>query len=297
MNEFDFINQITKSLKKQGGAIYRGVGDDSAALKIAALKGKFLLVSNDDLYENRHFLANFPPRGVGYKLIAANASDIFASGGEPKFANLSAAISPAINEGWAAELFLGALEACAEFGIEIIGGNTARAETSHFGAAILGAANRFVSRGGAKIGDDLWLTAPLGKSAIGLKALLSGDLTSEIALSHLYPKLPIKLSPLIARFASAAIDISDGFLGDAGHLIAASGVGFEARDPALIVANGADLEIALNSGEEYQILFTAPVKYRAKFEAAGAIKIGAATLEKSLAIGGKIYETKGFTHF
>ncbi|MDR2151937.1 MAG: thiamine-phosphate kinase [Helicobacteraceae bacterium] len=302
-NEFEIIQTLTKRLKTSAEGVVQGIGDDAACVMIG---GELLLISNDDMRENVHFRRDFPPRGIGYKLIAANASDILACGGVPKWINLSVGFPPDLDENWAIELYDGVAQATRELNMVVTGGNVSRSDRIQLGGAVFGTTTRFVSRGGAKIGDDLWLSASLGDSRLGLDSLLEGAKNEALANMHLYPKLALALQPLIAAFASSAIDISDGFLGDVGHLAKASGVGFEIDNPKAMISNAtltrmgdenAALDFALNSGEEYRLLFTAPIKSRKTFLDAGAILIGRAKADKTVAIGGKLVETRGFSHF
>ena len=193
-----------------------------------------------------------------------------------------------------------------EFNVALTGGNLSRCDRVQLGGAILGTTTRFVSRDGAKIGDDLWLSAPLGGSRLGLESLLKGENNETLANKHLYPKLALNFQALIAAFASGAIDISDGFLGDIGHLMRSSGVGFEIDDPKALISNETlaalgdfdkALDFALNSGEEYKLLFTAPIDARERFASVGAILLGRATAGKTARIGGKPFKPRGFSHF
>ncbi|MDR2638343.1 MAG: thiamine-phosphate kinase [Helicobacteraceae bacterium] len=302
-SEFEIIGLLTKRLRTRGRGVIQGVGDDCACV---AAGGELLLISNDDMRENVHFRRDFPPRGVGFKLIAANASDILACGGVPKWINLSIGVPADLDESWLIELYDGVNDALERFGVTATGGNLTRCESVQLGGAILGTTTRFVSRRGAKAGDDLWLSAPLGASRLGLEALLKGSADETLAKMHLYPRLALALQPLIARYASSAIDISDGFLGDLGHLAEASGVGFEVSDPKALIADEAllaigdfdkALDFALHSGEEYQLLFTAPSDAHKTILDAGAIAIGRAIADRKLISGGKTYAPRGFSHF
>ncbi|MDR2035006.1 MAG: thiamine-phosphate kinase [Helicobacteraceae bacterium] len=301
--EFDIIEKLAKRLTSADESILSGIGDDCAC---AAIGGELLLIANDDMRENVHFKRHFPPRDVGYKLIIANVSDILACGGVPKWINLSIGFPSDLDFGYLAALYDGINEALLEFKIAVTGGDTTRCDSIQLGATILGTTTRFVSRGGASIGDYLFLSAPLGKSRLGLEALLRGELCDPFAKAHLRPKLAIALAPIVAKYAASAIDVSDGFLGDAGHLIRASGVGFEIDNPQGLIAPevfdrfgdfDAALEFALNSGEEYRLLFTATIEERERFLNAGAILLGRAVKQKTLTIEGKQYNPIGFSHF
>ncbi|GHV07404.1 thiamine-monophosphate kinase [Campylobacterota bacterium] len=299
LNEFELIDAITKWLNPGSKKILKPIGDDCACVKIG---GKLALLSNDEQIENTHFKRSFDPHGVGYKLIAANVSDIYACGGKPKFVNLALAVPSDLDERWIGKLYDGINEACMAFGVSVTGGNTTRSDTLAIGAFIVGTTSRFVPRSGAKAGDLLYVSAPLGASRFGLERLLAGEAKHPLTEAHLYPKLPSEIVKTVRKYASACIDISDGFLGDLRQIAKTSGVGFRIDDPSqiadmrLIAELGSEKakEYALYGGEEYQLLFTAPRKYRDKF---ALEPIGEALEARLFSIGGVRKEAQGFDHF
>lgn len=302
-HEFDLIGSLISRLHPADASVVAGPGDDCACVRVG---GELLLISNDEQIEDRHFTRAFPARGVGYKLIAANVSDILACGGVPKWVNLSLALPPQLDQAWVEALYDGIKEACENFGVSVTGGNTAASQKLHIGAFILGTAARFVPRSGARPGDGLFLSGPLGEARAGLEKLLSGEMDHPLAKTHLYPAVALHLQPLIGAFATAAIDISDGLAGDLGHLMAQSGVGFEIADPSRLYASklagwlGGEekaLEYALFGGEDYQCAFTLPPDRTDQALALGCLAIGQATAAKTLKVGQKTIAPKGFEHF
>ncbi|MGE4295403.1 MAG: thiamine-phosphate kinase [Campylobacterales bacterium] len=301
-HEFELIRTLVSTLSAPGESIVAGPGDDCACVRIG---GELLLISNDEQIEDRHFKRSFPPHGVGYKLIAANVSDILACGGTPKWVNLSLALPGNLPQSWIEALYRGIDEACRVFGLSVTGGNTAAADKLHIGAFILGTAKRFVPRSGARPGDVLMLGGTPGKSRAGLEKLLLGQNDHPFCKAHLYPAVPLHLQPLIETYATAAIDISDALAGDLGHLMTQSGVGFEIADPGLLcdgalaaeAGEAAALEYALFGGEDYLPLFTVDAAHAAFAQAQGCVAIGRATRETVLKVGQKYITPKGFEHF
>jgi thiamine-monophosphate kinase len=293
-DEFALIKKLTGGFKR--------VGDDCACVQAG---GKLLLISNDDQIENTHFTRSFPPRGVGYKLIASNVSDILSCGGIAKYINISLHIPNDINEKYILEVYEGIKEACVEYAADITGGNTSASATLALGAFVIGETDRFVTRGGAREGDLLYISAPFGRSRFGLERLLKGETNHPLSNAHLYPKLPTHIQPLIAGFATSAIDVSDGFLGDLGHIAEKSGVGFNIYDRSSII----DQELlrfmdkksavgyALNSGEEYQLIFTIAPYDKKEADRYSILPIGEAISGQGLFLEGRAVRVKGFMHF
>jgi thiamine-monophosphate kinase len=297
-NEFELINSLTSRFKQKDSKVITTIGDDAACVKIGK---KNVLISNDGQIENVHFLRSFPPHGVGYKLIASNVSDILACGGKAKWVNLSIALPQDIKQQWLEELYNGVNQACKDFNICVIGGNTTKSATLAIEAFIVGTTKRIILRSGAKEGDLLYVSAPLGSSRFGLEQLLKGDLAHPLSKSHLYPLLPIKLSKIVRKYASSCIDISDGLAGDIGQIMNSSHIGFAINNLDIMIddrlLNYMDrqsaIKYAVDSGEEYQLLFTVPRKYAKKIQ---LVPIGFATKKQELAIDGKIIDAIGYRH-
>lgn len=313
MNEFERIEHWTKSLNQKDESIKVPIGDDCALVESGGLK---LLLSNDEQIEGHHFKRHFPPKGVGFKLIASNVSDIYACGGTPLWVNLAIALPPELPEGWMLSFYEGVSSACERFKLSITGGNTAASDTLSLGAFIVGRCDRFIARRGAKPDERLMLTGPLGESRAGLEHLLAeraiqSETDNAVVKSHLYPDLPSKLVAFIAEHATSAIDISDGLAGDLGHLMAQSGVGFLIEEPEALYSphlleycrqdGKRALKYALFGGEDYQIAFTLPESQVKKAQSLGASLIGRATDTQKLQIHGPKealeLPAKGFVHF
>lgn len=249
------------------------VGDDAALF--APRPGMQLAVSTDMLVAGTHFFADADPDALGWKTLAVNLSDLAAMGAEPRWAVLALSL-PTADERWIAEFARGFF-ACAEaFGVDLAGGDTTRGPlnlcVTIFGELPAGAA---ITRGGALPGDDVWITGSPGQAALGL-AHLRGEITlcaddARRCLDALHrPQPRVAFGLALRGVASAMLDVSDGLLGDLGHILERSDCGAVVDldmlplDP--LRAAGADATLArrslLSGGDDYELLFTAPATQR-----------------------------------
>ena len=283
-----------------------GVGDDAALLQPAA--GCELAVSTDLLLEGRHFAARAAPRALGHKALAVNLSDMAAMGAVPRWATLALAL-PSADEGWLAAFAEGFYALAARFKVDLVGGDTTRGPLA-LCVTILGEvpAGTALRRDGAKPGDDIWVSGELGAAAFALE-----HPENARAARRLHePEPRVALGERLRGLASAAIDISDGFAQDLGHILERSGVGavvryaelpkFPVREVAL------EQRCVLAGGDDYELAFTAPPAARARVEAlapalgvaltrVGAIQAGAMRLELLDARGTPMVVMPGYDHF
>ncbi len=249
------------------------VGDDAALMR--ARPGMQLAVSTDMLVAGTHFLADTDAEDLGWKTLAVNVSDLAAMGAEPRWALLAVAL-PAADEGWIAAFARG-LFACAEaFGIDLVGGDTTRGPLT-LSVTIIGElpAGAAITRAGGRAGDDLWVSGQPGRAALGLAALRGEARLHEAARAECVaalqrPQPRVALGLALRGLASAMLDVSDGLLGDLGHILERSGVGAVIDVAALplpaLLATGADPALArrclLAGGDDYELLFAAPTGAR-----------------------------------
>lgn len=267
-----------------GDEVLVGIGDDAAVIK--GRGGKDLIVCCDLMAEGVHFRSEWtPPRILGRKALAVSLSDIAAMGGVPKFALVSLALPRECSSGFIDEFFEGLFELADANGVSLIGGDTSSSRDSLFidvsviGECESGAA---VTRRGANIGDILYVSGSLGGSALGLSLLEGGfriddskstDARSRAVLKHLVPEPQLKLGRALgeARLASAMIDISDGLSTDLWHILDESDCGALINAAAIPIAECVRsiasaapeidaLRLAVDGGEEYELLFTSPNK-------------------------------------
>ena len=272
LSEFDLIKRYFQ--RPALGRAVLGIGDDCALL--APAPGRQLAISSDMLVEGRHFFAGADPRMLGHKALAVNLSDLAAMGARPVGFTLALAL-PAADPAWL-EGFSGGLFALAdEFGCELIGGDTTRGPLNIcitvFGELAPGHALR---RDAARAGDDIWISGTLGDARLALAGYLS-EMTLAPALHakaatrmHMpTPRVALGLALASAPLAHAALDISDGLVGDLQHILAASRVGatldVDALPAGLALARQPQevrRRFTAAGGDDYELCFTAPHQQR-----------------------------------
>jgi thiamine-monophosphate kinase len=278
MGEFDLIDRYFKRPARRSPL---GVGDDCALL--APKPGMQLAVSTDMLVEGRHFLSTVDPFKLGHKALAVNLSDLAACGAAPLAFTLALAL-PEANEAWLAPFGRGLLALADEFDCELVGGDTTRGPLNIcitvFGEVPAGQA---LLRSGARAGDDIYVSGTLGDARLALEVFRGGlavpAAAFELARARLEQPTPrVALGQALRGVATAAIDVSDGLLGDLGHVLHQSRVGaridVDAAYGLLATSNVAglhaerQLEFVLAGGDDYELAFTAPPAQRSAVEAA-----------------------------
>jgi thiamine-monophosphate kinase len=261
--EFDAI----RALLRVWGANASGIGDDAAVLSLPA--GESLVVSTDASFEGVHFRREWlEPREIGARATAAALSDLAAMAATPIGLLLALGVPPHWRDALDA-LAAGVGDVASAVECPIVGGNVTRAAELSLTITVLGASARPLTRAGARPGDVLYLTGVLGGPGAALDALLRGKSPREIDRARFAaPRPRIAESHWLAeRDATAAIDISDGLVADAGHLAAASGVRVTLELASLPRLDGISPESAASSGEEYELLATFPADARIDTEA------------------------------
>ena len=311
-SEFEIIDRYFKKKMKQTAL---GVGDDAAIINIK--KNREIVISSDMLVENVHFLKNANPARLGWKSLAVNLSDIAAMGATPRWATLSISL-PKINHGWLEEFSKGFFKCADQFGIDLIGGDTTKGPLT-ISITTMGdiKKNKSLLRSGAKINDDIWVTGQLGMASMGLASLqgtlkLAPSLKVKCIKALETPIPKVLIGSHLSRYANSCIDISDGLVQDLKHVLKASTVGASLLlneipyDPFIHASK--KYQFALNGGDDYELLFTAPKKHRLAIEKIAkktdtAINIiGVITKNKPLKImdqkGKSIsFNKRGFDHF
>ena len=278
MGEFELIDRFFKRTASRNPL---GIGDDCALL--APAPGMQLAVSSDMLVEGRHFLSTVDPFKLGHKALAVNLSDLAACGAKPLAFTLALSM-PSADEAWLEPFSRGLLALAEEHGCELVGGDTTRGPLNIcitvFGEVPQGQA---LLRSGAHAGDDLYVSGTLGDARLALEAF-RGSLslpagTFEAARARMEQPTPrIALGLALRGIATSAIDVSDGLLGDLGHILRRSGVGARvdadaaARTMAAPRGGAVDeelrLEYTLSGGDDYELVFTAAPSQREAVAAA-----------------------------
>jgi thiamine-monophosphate kinase len=272
LSEFDLIARyFTRPLQHAGRAVL-GIGDDCALL--APSPGMQLAISSDMLVEGRHFFPQADPAKLGHKSLAVNLSDLAAMGARPVAFTLALSLPEARSE-WLAAFSGGLFRLADEQGCELIGGDTTRGPLNIcitiFGELPPGQALR---RDAARIGDDIWISGTLGDARLALagyrQEIVIDTATIEAAAVRMHEPTPrVALGIALQGIAHAAIDISDGLIGDLGHILQRSNVGATLNADALPAGPALTRlpqemrrRFMLAGGDDYELCFTAPASGR-----------------------------------
>jgi thiamine-monophosphate kinase len=288
LGEFPLIERLEGIIAVERSDIIIGIGDDVAVL--ADTDEEFLLATVDSQVERVHFLRHeISPHQLGRRALAINLSDIAAMGGRPQVALVSLALPADTEVTWMEDLYRGLREEADRYGTAVVGGNIARSPGGVFiDVCVLGRVRHehLLRRSGARPGDQVLVTGQLGQAGAGLKLLLDPDLSVEasdrdLLLTHLLtptPRVTEAAAIAHAGLATAMIDISDGLSSDVGHICERSQVGVriwaERLPISAAVRHVAELtstppwQLALASGEDYELCFTAPPEAVEKLMAA-----------------------------
>ncbi len=296
-SEFQVIERYFAPLADPDPSISLGMGDDCALLSIS--QPTELAFSIDTLVEGVHFLPDIAPEDLAWRLLGSSVSDLAAMGAEPLWLTLALTL-PDIDEAWLSSFSSALKQACQQMGIRLIGGDTTSGRCRVLSAQVHGrvAPGTALTRSGAQPGDLICVSGTLGDSRAGL-ALLRGEVEScdQTAADYLktryhrpQPRLALGRS-LIGR-ASAAIDISDGFLADLCHLLKRSAVGASVDVSSLpisselqgLVDDDRAIHWASTGGEDFELCFTLPETELASLQSAQALPIS---------VVGKVVSGKG----
>lgn len=250
-----------------------GPGDDCALVQPSP--GMQLAITTDMLVAGTHFFPDTNPYNLGWKALAVNLSDLAAMGAKARWVTLAGAL-PAVDEAWIAQFADGFFACAAEYGVDVIGGDTTRGPLNVSITAIGEVApGEALRRDGARIGDQIWVSGRPGLASLGL-----AQLQGKIDLPAPWPRLCIAalekprprlaLGQALVGLAHAAIDVSDGLLADLGHIAERSGCAAQVKLVQLPhLPKGESyqaelrkmaLECQLTGGDDYELVFTAPAE-------------------------------------
>jgi thiamine-monophosphate kinase len=319
LGEFDLIQRYF-SRPVQRAVL--GVGDDCALL--APTPGQQLAVSGDLLVEGRHFLSTVPPQALGHKALAVNLSDLAACGAAPFAFTLMLAL-PRIDEAFLQGFSDGLYALADRHRIELVGGDTTAGPLT-VGITVMGEVppGQALRRDGAQVADDLWVShepgGGIGDARLALEVLrdracVQADAFAGLRRAMEWPQPRVALGLALRGIAHAAIDLSDGLCGDLGHVLARSRVGAELDLAALPRSSALATQplalqqrCLLGGGDDYELLFSAPVSARSGVQRAAegagvaATRIGSVQAETGLRVrtpDGRItpQPARGFDHF
>jgi thiamine-monophosphate kinase len=249
-----------------------GVGDDCALLRPRA--GFQLAMSCDMLVEGRHFLSTVPPRRLGHKALAVNLSDLAACGAQPLGFLLALAL-PAVDEAFLDGFAQGLWDLAGEHDLDLVGGDTT-AGPLNICITVVGEVpeGQALLRSGARPGDDLWVSGTLGDARLALETFrgrvaLGAEAFAQARAAMEQPQPRVALGRALRGIASSAIDVSDGLVGDLGHVLRQSRVGAVVDLDALPRSEvlrrqpqPLQVQCLLAGGDDYELLFTAPASSR-----------------------------------
>lgn len=255
-----------------------GVGDDCALVDVT--NGMDLAISTDTMVSGTHFFPDVDPENLGHKALAVNLSDMAAMGAMPYWAMLAITL-PNVDHAWLEAFAKGFFDLAQEYNVSLIGGDTTRGPALVMTITIMGEvpAGAALRRGGAKVGNDIWVSGNVGDAALAVahrhgKLVLAEDDYRE-AVMRLYEPTPrVALGQALRGLATSAIDVSDGLLADLTHICKLSGVG-ATIDLAAVPVSGigakhigsdAGRDAIVAGGDDYELCFTAHPNSRESIE-------------------------------
>lgn len=283
--EFDIIQRYFATPQPTiANNVQQAIGDDCAITHLAS--NQSLAITTDTLVEHIHFLADIRPQDLAYKALAVNFSDLAAMGAKPAWVSLALTL-PHIDHAWLNAFSQSFFQTLADYQVTLIGGDTTKGPlcltiTAH-GLVEKGKA---LYRHGAKVGDDIYVSGSLGDSSAGLALLQQQNRSSDakravdfsqefLIQRHLRPTPQVALGLHLVGIAHAAIDISDGLMGDLGHILQASQCSAELElahlplSSSLVEQMGLTkaTQLALTGGEDYELCFTVSPDKQAQLQA------------------------------
>jgi thiamine-monophosphate kinase len=312
MDEFGIIREYFTSPVNRNDVVL-GSGDDCAIVDVPA--GKQLAITTDTLVNGVHFPENTSAFDVGYKSLAVSLSDLAAMGATPAWVTATLTL-PKPDKTWLAEFARGVFTLAKVHNVQLIGGDLTYGPLSVTVQAIgLLPKGQGLKRSGARAGDLIYVTAPLGDAGLALrflqgKIMVAKEFQEGILKRLNQPEPRVKAGEELLNIASSAIDLSDGLAGDLKHMLKTSGVGARIfvdklpLSPALQQSVSFDeaIALALSAGDDYELCFTVPKAKIDLMETHDFICIGEITAEPTCIfqfIDGKKYhgEPTGFKHF
>ena len=273
MKEADIINALKLSIGQSHPDVLLPIGDDGSIINLE--NNKQMVTVTDAITVDVHYPAGIEAKAIGHRCLAVNLSDMAAMGGVARWANLVFSM-PSIDPHWVKDFIDGFSEIANHNNINLTGGDTIRGP-EFFTVSLQGYVekNQYISRNGAKVGDLIYVSGSLGSAAYGLELIKQNNsaLRNDFTDAFLYPKPRNNEGCLIAKYASAMIDISDGFFIDLQKISSHIGLGFTVDVSKLpIDANlinelsvNRAIEYALSGGDDYELCFTIPNQLERQF--------------------------------
>ena len=272
-DEFAIIQDYFRGIGKPSVNTCLGIGDDAAVVDLPP--GRQQVVCMDTLISGVHFPVDTAAADIAHKALAVNLSDLAAMAATPDWFQLSLSL-PTADRVWLKQFAEGLDDTAQEFSVQLIGGDTCRGPLS-ITVQIAGqvVADEYVGRSGASAGDLVLVSGQLGNAGLGLahlsgRLVLPDSLVAPCLTALNRPRPRLDLVDFLRRYASAAIDISDGLQADLGHVLTASGCGARIDRASLPVNCWVEdqglYDYALAAGDDYEICCTVPSRCRDEIE-------------------------------
>ncbi len=297
-SEFQIIEEIVHGLGRWSHAPWTlvGPGDDAAVLQQDSSRDH--VASIDTLIADVHFPTSAPAHLIGYRAMMVSISDLAAMAAEPRYC-LVALTLPELDQPWVQDFARGIAQAAADCEMYVCGGNLARGPLS-ISISVHGEVpnDSSVLRSGAKVGDRVLVSGPLGAAAACVRMemlhtdfVLGDENLNGFQNAYFRPQARLDLVQPLRIRAHSAIDISDGLLQDLQHILQASDVGAEIDSRQIPLFPGADLEDALYGGDDYELLVTASESIT------GFVTIGEIIEAPGIRLNGEPVVPQGYDHF
>ncbi len=305
MDEFALIRRYFDRRLSADGVVC-GIGDDGAIVRPSSNTDQIQVI--DSLVESVHFPADMCPADIAFRAVAVNLSDLAAMGARPRWMTLALTL-PRANDDWLRDFAHGLFEAADEFDVALIGGDTTKGRDCVVTVALSGEVPRGESmlRSGAQPGDTVFVSGTLGDAGAGLAAMQSGVTDGFLVSRFCRPQARVALGRALLGRASAAIDVSDGLIGDLGKLLSASNVGARIDLEKIPISDAlADycvrekqLAFAMHAGDDYELCFAARPEFVSDVDGITAIGEITAGTEFTATRNGQIVtlEDSGYRHF
>jgi thiamine-monophosphate kinase len=286
LTEFELIKHCF-NWPQNNADIICAVGDDASIVQVPS--GYELVQSIDTQVADVHFPATAPAQLIAQRALRCAISDLAAMGAKPQAFHLALSLPKNTSQTWL-ESFSSGLRACAdEYQIPLIGGDTTSSPVAVITIQVQGLVpiGKALTRDKAQVGDDIWLSGEIGRSAAALKGILAcpealPENDDGLAAAYYYPQAQIDLGQKLIGLAHSAMDVSDGLLQDASHIAKASGccLNIESQNIPLNILSIEQfgqtqaLQFALRGGDDYQLLFTAPRGAQSALKMLGCFPVG-----------------------
>ncbi|ADY72948.1 thiamine-monophosphate kinase [Desulfurobacterium thermolithotrophum DSM 11699] len=310
LSEFELISKLTRKLSCPSEKVVVGIGDDAAVVK---LNGSYQIITSDALVENSHYkrewINNFPELYyyLGRKLLSISISDVASMGGVPEFAIINLGVSNQSEEELLEALYDGLSDACKDYRVSIVGGDTVASETEFFDSTLTGKSKGYMLRSLAKPKDLVAVTGTFGDSRAGLEILLENKpIESYLVKRFLDPSARVKEGKeALTLGVQCGTDVSDGLIFNLYTISESSNVKidiFSEKIPiskeliSYVGTRERALQYALFGGEDYELIITFPEKLLNSIERIGFKVIGVVSEGNGVFLDGKRIKKVGFDH-